>query len=121
MKYMRIFADGSGESHLDEVEIPLTEASFAPPAAPFPISERLEAKNLIFCMIPRGWVGDWHPTPARQYFILLSGVLEVEVSDGEVWRATPGSAVLVEDTSGKGHVTRVVGDSSAQGVFIQLP
>ncbi len=121
MKCLRIFADGRGESHFDEVDIPLSEVNFAPPAAPLQMSERLEARNLIFATLPQGWYGDWHPTPARQYFVLLTGSLEAEVSDGEVRRVTPGAAVLVEDTSGKGHVTRVLGDTEARGVFIQIP
>jgi len=31
-----------------------------------------------------GWFGDWHPTPRRQFFFLLSGEIEGEVSNDEV-------------------------------------
>jgi hypothetical protein len=40
----------------------------------------------------------------------LRGTFSVEVSDGEVREFPPGSVVLVEDTTGKGHTTRRVGD-----------
>ena len=45
----------------------------------------------------------------------LAGELEVTVSDGEVRRFGPGSAILAEDTGGKGHFSRVVG---SERVFI---
>jgi quercetin dioxygenase-like cupin family protein len=40
----------------------------------------------------------------------LSGEIEAEVSDGEVRRFGPGAVILLEDTSGPGHITRVVGE-----------
>ena len=119
MNCVRVFSDLNGESHFDDVAITLTEANFAPPAPPLLVSAAIEAKNLIFCTVPAGWDGDWHPTPARQYFLL--GQLEVEVSDGEIRQASPGAIVLLEDISGKGHVTRVLGNTKAEGVFVQVP
>ena len=41
--------------------------------------------------------------------LYLSGEIEAEVSDGDVRRFGPGSITLVEDLSGKGHASRVVG------------
>jgi len=43
----------------------------------------------------------------RQFVIVLFGELEVEVSDGEKRRFEPGGICLVEDTAGKGHISRV--------------
>jgi hypothetical protein len=51
----------------------------------------------------------------------MSGELEVEVSDGEIRRFSAGSLVLLEDTTGKGHLTRVVGSTGVDAVFVQLP
>lgn len=42
---------------------------------------------------------------------LVQGELEVGVSDGEKRQFLPGGSVLVEDTTGKGHSTRSVGES----------
>ena len=121
MNCLRIFADENGESHFDEAEVPLKETNFAPPAPPFLVSEPLDAKNLIFISFTRGWFGDWHPTPAHQYFFLLAGRLEAEVSDGEVRQIEPGTAVLLEDLNGKGHVTQVLGEDEVRAIFVQLP
>ena len=46
--------------------------------------------------------------PQRQFAINLTGELEVEVSDGARRRLGPGDLVLLEDTHGKGHVTRLL-------------
>ena len=78
------------------------------------------AERVVFSQFPAGWVGDWHPAPRLQFFIQLSGELEVEVGDGEVRRFSAGCVVLLEDTSGKGHITRVVGDTGVEAVFVQL-
>ena len=59
---------------------------------------------------PADWAGDApHPTPRRQLFCFLRGELEVTASDGETRRFVPGAVLLLEDTTGKGHATRVVG------------
>ena len=59
-------------------------------------------------------------TPRRQFVLGLVGELEVEVSDGEVRRFGPGSVILVEDTSGKGHLSRVVGTERSMAAAIRL-
>jgi hypothetical protein len=120
IRYIRIYAGPDGESHFDDPEVPLTAAEFAPPTPPLLLSEAIAAGRLLFAAIPAGWRGDWHPTPARQYYVQFSGELEVEVSDGEVRRLLPGQVVLVEDTTGKGHRTRVISDTAVRCVFVQL-
>jgi len=39
---------------------------------------------------------------------MLSGNIEIEVSDGEVRKFGTGSLILGEDTIGGGHITRVL-------------
>ena len=101
------------------MSIELASADFAPPAPPLEVSEIVEARHGFLRASP-GWFGDWHPTPARQFMCLLSGVLEVSVSDGETRRMTPGTVVLLEDTAGRGHATRVVSEEPAVLVFAQV-
>ena len=73
-----------------------------------------------FISVLPGWKSEWHPTPKRQFIIYLSGTIEAEVSDGEIRQFGPGSITLVEDTSGKGHKSRVVGSDLVICVVIQL-
>jgi quercetin dioxygenase-like cupin family protein len=67
---------------------------------------------------PAGWSTDWHPSSARNLFIVLTGEWEVTASDGESRRFSVGDVLLVDDTSGKGHRSRVISDSLA--VMVEL-
>ncbi len=120
MKYTRYFADESGESHIEDVEVELTPRDFAPPAPPLHLSPMTPATGVAFVRFPAGWDGDWHPTPRRQLFVFLAGELEGETSDGERRRYGPGNAALLEDTTGKGHRSRVVGDGEVLAAVVQL-
>jgi len=108
--YLRIYADADGVSHFETLDIPLETNDYAPPAVPLNTSALLPANACIFLELPVGWVGDWHPTPVRQWLILMSGEVEFEVEDGERRRQRAGDAVMLFDTIGKGHCTRVLGD-----------
>jgi mannose-6-phosphate isomerase-like protein (cupin superfamily) len=121
MRYLRLFVDDAGETHLEDVAVPLSSVEFAPPAPPLDLSAYHAADRYAFCRFPAGWHGDWHPTPRRQVFFLLAGEMEVEVSDGEVRHIGPGTIVLVEDTHGRGHVSRVVGPQDVLSAVVQLP
>jgi len=68
-----------------------------------------------------GWYGDWPPAPRRQFLVYIAGEVEAEASDGEVRRLGPASIVLVEDTKGRGHRSRVVGATDLISVIVQLP
>ena len=97
----RIYAGPDGQSHAEEVEMKLTDrgiAEFAATAAQF--SSR-----------PAGPPNtNWHTGPRRQFVITLSGRAELEVSDGRKVLAGPGHVNLIEDTTGKGHLTRNLED-----------
>jgi hypothetical protein len=120
VKYTRVFADSAGESHIEEVEMALTATDFAPPAPPLNLSQFSPATRFGFINAPPGWSGDWHPAPARQMIFYLAGQTEGETSDGSRRRFGPGDIVLLEDTTGKGHRSRVVGDQEVLGVVVQL-
>ena len=70
----------------------------------------LSASQISFREWPAGQFLDWHPAPRRQFVIILSGQLEIGLGDGSKHVFGPGDARLVEDTTGKGHTTRVVGN-----------
>ena len=120
MRCTRIASDDGGPSRFEDVEIDLADAGYAPPAPPFALSAPVPCSRLLLASLPAGYRSDWHPSPARQMFLQLSGELEVEAGDGEVRRLGPGSAVLVEDVTGPGHRTRVVGDAPVLGAFVHL-
>jgi hypothetical protein len=121
MDYLRLFADADGESHYDDVTTALTPTDFAPPAPPLNLSPFMPAARCGFLGAPAGWSGDYHPTPRRQFLFVLRGIFEGTASDGEVRRLGPGSVLLMEDTTGKGHAVRIIGDEDALAAIVQLP
>ena len=86
----------------------------APPAPPFEVSAAMPCTAMLLATLPVGYESDWHPAPARRWFLQLAGELEVETGDGEVRRLTAGTVVLVEDVIGPGHRTRVAGARRAR-------
>ena len=78
------------------------------------------AENCFLLEAPAGWEGDWHPAPYRQWHFYLSGEVEVETSDGKITRIGTGDAVLVEDTSGKGHRSRALGSTNIVIAAVKL-
>lgn len=120
VQYVRLYADEQGESHFEEVQVSLTPTGFAPPAPPLDISEFVGVRRFAFLRAPTGWFGDWHPAPARQFLVVLEGEFEVSASDGETRRFGAGSVLLVEDTTGKGHMTRALGEDEASAAVVQI-
>lgn len=105
VNYLRLYTDQHGETHFEDVPVAMAERTFAPPAPPQQLSAFWAATRFAYVSMPAGWYGDWHPTPARQVFFILQGSVDVRVSDGERRTLTPGVAILVEDTAGRGHIT----------------
>jgi len=103
MKCLRIFATPDGESHFGEVDIATTLTPLFPNEAPFELSAHYEASRVL----PAGMREAGFHTPAgRLLAIWLDGQVEFETSDGEIRSVSAGKAVLVEDTHGKGHISR---------------
>ena len=121
MKCTRFYADETGESHFMDVEIKLNPVDYAPPAPPISFSSFNPAIQYAFCVFPSGWYGDWHPTPQKQIFFILSGEGEVQASDGEVRRFGAGTILLAEDQSGKDHSSRVIGSKDMIVAVVLLP
>jgi quercetin dioxygenase-like cupin family protein len=121
VEYARIYADEAGETHYQDAFVEQSSRDFAPPAPPFFVSTAQPATGALFVRFPAGWQGDWHPTPRRQFFVFLAGAFEGEVSDGERRRHHPGDVVLLDDITGKGHRSRVIGDADVLAMVVQLP
>lgn len=94
---------------------------FAPPAPALDVSDPLPASGLMVLRFPPDWLGGWHPSPYRQWGFMLSGAIEVTASDGTTCELRAGDSVLLEDTHGKGHLTRVLGDTEVWWVSARIP
>ena len=110
MGIFRLYSGDDGQSHLEELHI-----------ADHPgLSKAMAVSTITFREWQPGHFIDWHPAPRRQYIISLSGNIEIELGDGTTHTFNPGDARLVEDTSGKGHITRVPGDTPSISAVIPL-
>ena len=116
MALARIYTGNDGKSHFEDLDPnfdPTTGASTGLfPEASTGISYRSQ---------PAGTLIDFHPAPRRQWLITLSGVMEIEIGDGTKRRFGTGDAMLAEDTTGQGHISRVVGDEPRVTVIITMP
>ena len=116
-KYTRLWADDSGESHFEEVEAELEPVDFAPPAPPLNFTPLGSARTVGLVGGGPEWRGDIaHPAPRRQLMCVMTGEFTGTASDGESRVFGPGDLLLLEDTTGKGHSTRIT--SSEPGLIL---
>src|SRR5258707_6309825 len=119
-RYVNLFADADGVSQLRELESELSSTEFAPRIPPLFLSSPIESHQVSFFGAPAGWESDWHPSSGRHLFMVMSGKWEITASDGEVRTFSTGDVLLVEDTKGKGHASRVVSDDDSLALLRQL-
>ena len=119
-RYHRIHSDENGVSHFGDATMAFEMQDFAPPASPLGVSNALPAESVTFIHGPLGWDGEWHPTPRRQWAVVLSGRVEITTGDEEVRVFGPGDVVLLDDTSGRGHLTNVVSPEGVTAMMVPL-
>jgi hypothetical protein len=107
----RIYTGTDGLSHAEEVPM-----KFANGGA----TEMMKATGVEFSRRPAGPASDWHVGPRRQFVITLSGRSELVVENGKKVAVGPGHINLIEDTTGKGHITHNLGPDDRIVVTIPL-
>lgn len=119
--YVRIWADEAGESHFEDVFLDTQEQPSPNADSLVAVSRALQVEDLVFRrVVTEASSEEPHNAPVRVLIVMLAGEAEVEVSDGEVRRFGPGSVNVVEDTTGKGHITRNAGDVPRVTLFARL-
>jgi hypothetical protein len=121
IKVLRLRANESGLSVFDTVEIQRDLREFAPPAPPLYVSKLEPASGFVVLSLPAGWIGERHPSPARQILLCLAGKVLVTPGVGDAVIVGAADAWLMEDTSGSGHETEVISQEPFDAVVIQLP
>ena len=108
-----LYTGPDGQTHVEEIEAKFTTGK------PNEVYKLMATSGAELHRAAPGTVIDWHTAPRRQYVITLSGQGEIEVAGGKKFHVGPGHIDLVEDTMGKGHITRVIGNE--ERVTLQLP
>ncbi len=115
MRITRLYADKEGESHFEDIDIPLKDGGDIGR-----LSDIIPVEGMMLRENPGDYDYDWHPAPRKQYIVMLSGMLKVRVSDGEERSFPPGEILLVEDTSGRGHKSWVPDGKPRRSLFITV-
>jgi quercetin dioxygenase-like cupin family protein len=116
MKITRLYTGTDGESHFEDVDLPMQEGVDKGEIR----TETFAAKGVLFRETSSDFKVDWHPAPARQYVITIEGEGEITVGDGTKRVFRPGSIMLAEDLTGHGHVTRALHNKPRTSIFITL-
>lgn len=100
----RIYSGSDGESHFEELDLPLTVSDAGAMSTAIPIDsiffrDTSEAG-------PEVW--DYHVAPRRQFALHLQGRTEIELGDGTKRAFGPGDVLLADDQTGRGHISREV-------------
>ena len=109
--FVRLYSGEDGQSHFEELDLPLGPVERSPMQA---------ATGITFRSSEPGEFIDWHTAPRRQYVITLSGQAEIGIGDGTVRQLGPGDVMLAEDLTGQGHTTRAIGNEKRVSVAIPL-
>lgn len=113
MKALRLYTGDDGESRFEEIAMEFT------PDRNMETTPMQDAKAVAVRRAAPGVVLDWHPAPRRQYLFTLSGAWDIECGGGDVQRFQAGDIMLADDLTGRGHMSRVVGDE--HHVFAVVP
>jgi hypothetical protein len=120
VQFLHLTEDDTGTSYFVDRDIKLAASDFAPPAPSMPISATEPASGLLFLVLPAGWGGAKHRSPRRQVAFCLAGRLRVEAGDGDIREISQGGIWRMEDVTGTGHTTTVLGPDDVQLAIVQL-
>jgi hypothetical protein len=82
-------------------------------------------ETVFFNVLPAGWVGEWHPSPALQWVVPLSGRWFIETQDGKRVDMGPGDIhwgadVAHGERSTIAHRSGVIGDAPCVQLMLQF-
>jgi hypothetical protein len=97
LRYAVVFSDSGDVTHFRDEELPWQVSQSTDPRHSNLVTPFLDAEKIGFLRMPVGLSTDWHPAPGKRFVMVLSGVSEIEVGDGERRKFGPGSVLLVTD------------------------
>lgn len=110
MKIVRIYTGADDQTHFEDVD---TDAFAA-------LAAKVGEGDVRVNRAPNPALLDFHNAPRRQYVIILSGAMEVEIGDGSKRQFAPGDVLVAEDLTGKGHITRSIGGEPRISLAVPL-
>jgi hypothetical protein len=122
--YMTMFADANGASSLSSCQLAgFTQRGLGGKAAPMWMQKFQGAPAEVwFTVLPRGWVGEWHESPAPQWVCALSGRWWIETADGQRIEMGPGEIHWGQDqstTDARGHRSGQCGEEPCVQMMVR--
>ncbi len=115
MRIHNLYEDEDGQSHFRDIEVEWVEEGRGGK-----LSERMPSTGIIFRQVPPTYELDWHSAPRRQYIINLDAGVEITASDGKARNIGAGEVILVEDISGKGHLSKAIDGQLRHCIFVPI-
>jgi hypothetical protein len=120
--FTRLYTDAHGASHFSNETLPLAPvAGGQGMEANLAVNRIGDVKGVLFAQLKAGATEDWHIAPRRQFMVCVRGIVEITASDGQKRRLTPGQFMLLEDTTGKGHITHAAGTEDHVALAVPVP
>src|SRR6185312_14103522 len=122
VSFIRLYTDANGVSHFSKETLPLAPvAGGQGMEATLAVNRIGDVKGVMFAQLKAGATEDWHSAPRRQFMVCVQGIVEITASDGQKQRLTPGQFMLLEDTTGKGHITHAAGSEDHVALAVPVP
>lgn len=117
LTFTRLYAGTDGQAQAGRTEVDMRPSALR---AGLDESAPQKVSAAQFFRWPAGTVWEWHTAVRKQYVVTVSGRGEVEVDGGKKFPLNPGTVLLAEDVTGKGHTTRVLGSEDLVLLIIPL-
>ena len=117
LRYTKLVATEDGGSKFEVAEMSLSEQAVSAAAMPMLVGSISTSAGVVFLRTSE-FDSDPHPAPREQWVVILRAV-EVEASSGERRRFESGDLLFVADTTGRGHVTRAIGQPPVEALFLR--
>ena len=110
MKVVRIYTGADNQTHFQDLDLNTFTT----------LSAQIGTGPVRLNQGPAKSMSDFHNAPRRQYVAILSGQMEIEIGDGTKRVLDPGDVLVAEDLTGKGHITRGVGEQPRVSLAVPL-
>ena len=114
MKVTRIYSGDDGQSHFEDLDVPLQGYRVGAMSGEIPLTVGM------FRDTTEGpTVYEFHVAPRRQFVIHLAGRVEIECGDGSKRQFGVGEVLLADDMTGQGHISTEI-EGPRRQIFVGI-
>ena len=121
--YTRIYTGGDGLSHFEDLDLEYDDVASTQTPAALGVSAASaspgKVQGAVFRRFALGNSGK-HAAPRKQYAIVLSGSMVIQTGDGVERLFGPGQVLLMDDTTGEGHLTTFSHDEPCKCIIVPI-